>query len=180
MSARNKVLSYLKITDIKTADMKQQVVIFWFRRELRLNDNHGLYKALISGFPVLPVFIFDTQILENLHSKEDARVSFIYTEIQKIKNNLEKKGNSILVFNTNPLDAFKNLVELYNVKVVFANKDYEPYGRQRDERVGEFLQKHGVGFQQYKDLVVFEQNEVVKNSGEPYTVFTSYSKKWKQ
>ncbi|WP_372948643.1 cryptochrome/photolyase family protein [Mariniphaga sp.] len=160
--------------------MKRKINLFWFRRDLRLHDNHALYQALNSGHAVLPVFIFDTEILGKLNAKTDARVSFIFAEIQKIKKELEKNGSSLKIFHTKPSDAFQKLTEQFEIQTVFANKDYEPYAKERDKKVGELLQSKNIGFELFKDHVIFEENEVLKDDGKPYTVFTPYSKKWKQ
>ncbi len=159
--------------------MKEKINIFWFRRDLRLHDNHALHQALDSEFPVLSVFIFDTKILEKLTSKNDSRVSFIYASIEKIKEKLEKIGSSLLVFSGTPFEAFQRFTMEYNVQAVFANKDYEPYARERDKEVEILLKSKGLGFRLFKDHVIFEENEVVKDNGDPYTVFTPFSKKWK-
>jgi deoxyribodipyrimidine photo-lyase len=160
--------------------MKEKISIFWFRRDLRLFDNHALFRALKSGNRVLPVFIFDTEILEKLNAKNDARVSFIFAEIERIKTKLEKLGSSLKVFHAKPVDAFRELSEQFEIKAVFANKDYEPYATERDKRVGELLKSKNIEFNLFKDQVIFEENEVLKDDGTPYTVFTPYSKKWKQ
>lgn len=159
--------------------MKEKINIFWFRRDLRIYDNHGLFKALISGLPVLPVFIFDPFILDKLNAKDDTRVSFIYREIQEIKAETEKKGSSLKIFFCTPEEAFLSLVKDYTIHSVFANRDYEPYAISRDSQISEILQERGVGFYLFKDHVIHEWNEVLKEDGNPYTVFTPYSKKWK-
>ncbi|WP_346864179.1 deoxyribodipyrimidine photo-lyase [uncultured Draconibacterium sp.] len=158
--------------------MKTTINIFWFRRDLRLIDNHGLFKALQSGVPVLPVFIFDTAILYKLNVKTDSRVTFIYQQIVELKTQLEKLGSSLQVFYSTPEQAFQKLVEDYDIDSVFSNKDYEPYGIDRDKKVGALLQKSGIRFQSFNDHVVFEPNTIVKDNGEPYTIYTPYSKKW--
>lgn len=160
--------------------MNRKVNIFWFRRDLRLLDNHALFQALNAKNPVVPVFIFDTEILDKLNSKTDARVSFIYAEIQKIKAQLEKLGSSLNVFHSTPRETFEKLTHEFDVQAVFANKDYEPYATERDKKVDEFLKSKGISFHLFKDHVIFEENEVFKDDGTPYTVFTPYSKKWKQ
>lgn len=153
--------------------------IFWFRRDLRLEDNTGLYHALAEGLPVLPVFIFDKKILEKLEDPADPRITFIYDEISALKDKLEKAGSSLLVKFGDPEIIFTELVKTYAPAIVFANNDYEPYARERDSLIGNLLHKHGVDFRPYKDHVIFEKDEVVKDSGEPYSVFTPYSRKWK-
>jgi deoxyribodipyrimidine photo-lyase len=159
---------------------EQKITLFWFRRDLRLHDNHGLYRALNSGLPVLPVFIFDAAILGKLTDKNDPRITFIHEQIHKIKTAIEKTGGSILIIYDNPLDAFRKLLNTFDVQAVYANKDYEPYTRKRDREVGELLKEKGADFLLFKDQVIFEENEVVKENGQPYIVFTPYSKKWKE
>ena len=155
-----------------------KINIFWFRRDLRLNDNCGLYHALNSGFPVLAIFIFDKYILDKLNSN-DARITFIYKELHKLKKEIETAGSSILVLFDTPKNAFENLVNEYDINAVFTNKDYEPYAIERDSKISNFLKSKGIKFHVYKDHVIFEENEILKDNGEPYTVFTPYSKKWK-
>jgi deoxyribodipyrimidine photo-lyase len=158
---------------------KQKISIFWFRRDLRLTDNTALFHALKSGVPVLPIFIFDTNILEKLNAKNDSRVSFIHAEISKINNELMKNGSSLKVLHGKPLDTFQKLMEEYEIEAVFTNRDYEPYAIQRDMEFEVFLKEKGIGFYTYKDQVIFEHDEVLKDDGTPYTIFTPYSKKWK-
>lgn len=160
--------------------MKEKINIFWFRRDLRLVDNHGLFEALKGDKKVLPVFIFDTEILDKLSDKKDARVTFVYSEIQKLKNQFEKKGSSFKIYHCKPLDAFQKLVGEFEIKTVFTNNDYEPYAIQRDKEVGNFLKKGKIEFFVFKDHVILDENDVLKDDGDPYTVFTPYSKKWKQ
>lgn len=159
--------------------MKNKVNIFWFRRDLRLTDNRGLFEALNSGIPVLPIFIFDTEILGKLSQKEDARVTFIYDLLAKIKNEIEKSGSSLKVLHGKPLEEIEKLVAIYNVSAVYINLDYEPYSINRDAAVHEFLQNKKIEFHAFNDHLIFVPNEILKDNGEPYTVFTPYSKKWK-
>lgn len=154
--------------------------LFWFRRDLRLDDNTGLYHALKSGMPVLPIFIFDTNILDELQDRNDARVTFIHREIVRLSEELKKVGSTLLVLHGNPLSLWPSLIEKYAPQAVFANADYEPYARERDTAVQQLLAKHHIPFYTYKDHVIFEKDEVVKENGQPYTVFTPYSKAWKQ
>ena len=156
----------------------QKINVFWFRRDLRLSDNTALYHALKAGSPVLPIFIFDTDILNEL-DRNDARVEFIYLAIQQIEEQLVSVGSSIKLFHNSPIQAYKELVKEFDIHAVFTNHDYEPYAKQRDEEIKNYLNGHGIEFNTYKDQVVFEKAEVVKDDGLPYTVFTPYSKKWK-
>ena len=156
-----------------------QINIFWFRRDLRLSDNHGLYLALNDNLPVLPVFIFDKEILDKLE-KDDFRVTAIYKEIERIHSELGKYGSTLKVMYGTPRDCFNDLTGKYNIKKVFANSDYEPYGIQRDEIIKNILEQKGISFRLAKDHVIFEKDEVVKDDGNPYTVFTPYMRKWKE
>ena len=155
------------------------VSIFWFRRDLRLNDNPALLMALKSGFPVLPIFIFDSQILSQLINKKDARVLFIHQEILRLKNELEKIGSSLRIFYNTPKQVFENLIDEYQIKSVFANRDYEPYAQNRDKEINELLKAKSIDFKGAKDHVIFEKNEITKDDGKPYSIFTPYAKKWK-
>lgn len=159
---------------------KPTVNIFWFRRDLRLNDNTGLYEALNAGLPVVPLFIFDRNILDKLEDKADARVSFIHQELTSIQQKLIANGSSLLVKYASPDQAWNEILENFEVKNVFTNQDYEPYARERDEQLNTFFQSKNIGFQRFKDQVIFEKAEVVKDDGKPYTVFTPYSRKWLQ
>ncbi len=159
--------------------MKDPINIFWFRRDLRLDDNQGLFEALNSSLPVLGIFIFDTEILNALESKSDARLQFIHSRIQIINKLLEPHGSNILVIHNNVEEAFAQIISDYNVRKVFCNRDYEPYAKERDQKVKQLCKTNGVGFVDFKDQVIFESNEVLKDDGLPYTVFTPYSRKWK-
>jgi deoxyribodipyrimidine photo-lyase len=159
-------------------DHKTPVSIFWFRRDLRLDDNAGLYRALKSGNPVLPVFIFDKEILDQLEDKNDARVTFIYQTIEDLSAELHKHGGSLLVLYDKAVHAWDHLIKEYTIAEVYTNHDYEPYANKRDEEVREKLAKHNVPFKTYKDQVIFEKDEVTKDDGKPYTVYTPYQRKW--
>jgi deoxyribodipyrimidine photo-lyase len=156
---------------------KEKIAIFWFRRDLRWQDNVGLYHALQSGLPVLPIFIFDTDITDEL-PVNDARVGFIYDSLQKIHESLVEVNSSLLVLKGKPETVWKDLLTKYNVAAVYSNKDYEPYARKRDEVIQNLLQQQNIPFHTYKDQVIFEENEVLKNDGKPYTVYTPYKNKW--
>ncbi len=155
-----------------------KINIFWFRRDLRLHDNTGLYHALKAGLPLLPVFIFDTEILEKLEDKNDARVMFLHDEINRIHESLRKIKSGFLVINGKPLDVFNNLIEKYKVNTVFCNHDYEPYAKKRDDKVKDLLKERAVEFKSFKDQVIFEKDEILSSLGEPYKVFTPYKNAW--
>ena len=161
-------------------DKETPVSVFWFRRDLRLDDNAGLYHALKSGNPVLPLFIFDKEILDQLQDKDDARVTFIYQTIQAIDIELHKHGSSLLVLYDKPDNAWAKLIDDFNVKTVYTNHDYEPYAKVRDEAIAEKLKQRGISLNTYKDQVIFEKGEVLKDDGKPYTVYTPYGRKWYQ
>ena len=158
--------------------MKTKLNLFWFRRDLRLIDNHGLYEALQSELPVLPIFIFDTNILDKLENKEDKRVDFIFQALEKLNEYLEKQGKSIQIFYGKPLEIYENLSQQYEIGNVFCNEDYEPYAIKRDQEIKDFLASKNINFYQFKDQVIFQKDEITKADGKPYTVYTPYSKQW--
>lgn len=160
--------------------MNKPINVFWFRRDLRLDDNIGLHHALCGELPVLAIFIFDVDILNSLTNKRDRRVDFIHRSLQLLKVELEKLGSSLLVLHNSTNAAFSLVLEKYNVKAVFTNRDYEPYAISRDALIERFLAVQAIKFYSFKDQVFFEKNEVVKPDGSPYTVFTPYSKIWKR
>ncbi|WP_339610654.1 deoxyribodipyrimidine photo-lyase [uncultured Planktosalinus sp.] len=157
----------------------KKVNIFWFRRDLRLDDNVGFYKALNGKLPVLPVFIFDSEILEQL-PKDDARVTFIHDSLQIMRKKLQEScASSIAIYHGKPLEVFKQITKDFDVQNTITNHDYEPYALKRDQEIESFLSEKNIGFYAYKDQVIFEKDEVVKEDGKPYLVYTPYMKKWK-
>ncbi|HMO62916.1 MAG TPA: deoxyribodipyrimidine photo-lyase [Ferruginibacter sp.] len=157
----------------------QRVNIFWFRRDLRLKDNAALYHALKSPNPVLPIFIFDRNILDQLEDKADRRVEFIHAALHEMQQQLVEIGTSLRVFYGTPAEVYTQLLQQYTIDAVFTNHDYEPYAQEREALIQNILKQHGTALHTFKDQVIFEKNEVLKDDGNPYTVFTPYSKKWK-
>lgn len=158
--------------------MPQTVNIFWFRRDLRLQDNIGFNKALQGKHPVLPIFIFDKEILGELPA-DDARVTFIHEQLQKMRNKLQQYDSSIALYFGTPKEIFKQVFEDFDVKNIITNHDYEPYAKTRDKAIEKLAKEHDIGFYTYKDQVIFEKDEVVKDDGDPYVVYTPYKNKWK-
>lgn len=152
--------------------------LFWHRRDLRIEDNAGLYKALKSGLKVQAIFIFDQNILEKL-PKNDQRVLFIHQEIKRLKEEYQQLGSDIKVFYGKPLEILPRIVKEHGIEKVFTNRDYEPYALERDASIFESLKSLNCEFIGAKDHVIFEKNEVLKDDGLPYTIFTPYSRKWK-
>ncbi len=152
--------------------------LFWHRRDLRIEDNAGLHKALKSGGKVQSIFIFDKNILEKL-PKNDQRVLFIHQEIARLKSEYQLFGSDLKVFYGAPLEIIPRLVEEHEITSVFTNRDYEPYALERDSLLFEKLEALNCDFIGAKDHVIFEKNEVLKDDGLPYTIFTPYSRKWK-
>lgn len=159
--------------------MKAKINIMWFRRDLRLTDNAALYHALKSNHPVLPLFIFDRNILDKLEDTSDRRVTFIHSTLLDIQTELTDLKSSIEVHYGFPDEIFQALLEKYRIDKVFTNHDYEPYAQEREAAIEKLLNKNGATLHTSKDQVIFEKEEVIKDDGTPYTVFTPYSKKWK-
>ncbi len=160
--------------------MSQEISIFWFRRDLRLDDNIGLLHALKGEYPVLPIFIFDKNILDKL-PEDDARISFIYKNLQSMRNKLqEEHDSSIAILYGEPENIIEDLISQYTVKGFFTNHDYEPYARERDKKIKKLLELKSINFNTFKDQVIFEKDEVVKSDGDPYVVYTPYKNKWKE
>ena len=151
--------------------------MFWFRRDLRLDDNVGLYHALDNETNVLPIFIFDSDILSRL-PKEDSRVYFLHQRIEDLNKELGKSKKKIHVFHGKPVDVFRKILKSNSVHAVYTNRDYEPYATKRDAEIKALFSKNGVSFSTFKDHVIFEQDEVVKSDGTPYRVYTPYSRAW--
>jgi deoxyribodipyrimidine photo-lyase len=157
---------------------KQNINIFWFRRDLRIADNAGLYQALKAGYPVLPLFIFDKSILDKLEDKDDARVSFIHQEINKLKAEFIDNGSNLLVEYGSPLNIWKELFNKFQIQEVYTNHDYEPYAKDRDTEITALFREKNISFHTFKDQVIFEKSEITKDDGKPYVVFTPYKRKW--
>jgi deoxyribodipyrimidine photo-lyase len=155
------------------------VTIFWFRRDLRLDDNRGLYEALKASERVLPLFIFDEDILHPL-PVNDHRVQFIYDTVQNLHKDLQKNGSDLLVKHGKPFNIISNLTEQFAIDAVYCNDDHEPYGMKRDEKVKALLDSRGIPFHRFVDHLVFDKTEVLKSDGSPYVVFTPYSRRWKE
>ncbi len=157
--------------------MKHKIAVFWFRRDLRLEDNKGLHAALTSGIPVLPIFIFDENILSKI-PKLDARLEFIHLSLSKIQQEMQGLGKALATFHSTPLKVFEQLASQYNIQKVVANRDYEPYATQRDALIEAFLNQKSIDFETHKDHVVFEKSEIVKDDGSPYKVYTPFANRW--
>ncbi len=155
----------------------ENYTVFWFRRDLRIKDNAGLYHALTSGNKVLPLFIFDTEIILKLPSK-DARIEMIHAALRNITDAMKRNRCNVGMYLGQPKAVFESLITQFNITKVVTNHDYEPYASERDSAIGAMLKKKGVAFETYKDQVIFEKNEVVKDDGTPYKVYTPYSRKW--
>jgi deoxyribodipyrimidine photo-lyase len=158
--------------------MPRPFTFFWFRRDLRLNDNTGFYHTLQGQQPVVPVFIFDTGILKQLPDKKDARVEFIVDTLGELQSLLATKGSSLIVRIGDPLKVWSQLIEEFPCDSVYANHDYEPKAMARDIAIAELLKSKGISFLTFKDQVIFEKNEILNNQSKPYTIFTPFKKKW--
>lgn len=159
---------------------ENKVSIFWFRRDLRLEDNAGLYHALQSGFPVLPVFIFDETILGKLTARKDRRVDYIHQALEAINTALKAHHSKLTTYYGNPQEVFKTLSADFDIQAVFCNRDYEPEAIQRDTELHHFFKEKNIPFRAFKDQVIFDKSDILKNDGTPYTVYTPYAKKWRE
>lgn len=157
-----------------------KLTLFWFRRDLRLEDNLGLYYAHQQEKQVLPLFIFDAEILDRLEDKTDARVTFIHEQLSRLREELAAYHSSLLVRHGKPLEVFQSLTQEYPIQNVYTNRDYEPYAKKRDAEVADYLQQQGIDFYDFKDQVIFETDEITTDKGDFYKVFTPYSKRWLQ
>lgn len=157
-----------------------KVNIFWFRRDLRLDDNHGLFQALSQNDKVIPIFIFDEEILSKLADKNDKRVTFIYQALEKINKKLRKVESGIDLYFGKPKEIFEQIIQKYDVDLVFTNEDYEPYALKRDTEIREFLESKNIGFKSFKDQVVFSPTEVLKKDGTPFLVYSPFAKQWEK
>lgn len=160
--------------------IKHNQAIFWFRRDLRIDDNHGLYRALTENDEIIPLFIFDKRILGELTDSRDPRVTFIYRQVRDIKDRLRDVGSDLLVFHGDPEEIFKDLMSMYDFQKVYINRDYEPYAIERDKKVKQLLSRNGIELKTFKDQVIFEEDEILNKQGKPYTVYTPYMKRWKE
>lgn len=158
---------------------KEKIALFWHRRDLRLEDNAGLYSALKSGYRVLTVFIFDQNILDKLDDKKDRRVEFIHLALSQMQEKLTSLGSTMIVKYGKPNEIWQQLLDDFDVAEVYTNHDYEKYAIERDKEIGLMLNAKGIAFYTFKDQTIFEKNEILSGAGTPYTVFTPYSRKWK-
>ena len=150
--------------------MSKKVNIFWLRRDLRLDDNVGLLEALKGDLPVLPLFIFDSDILDKL-PEDDARVTFIHEQLQRMRTQLqEEHDSSIAILYGTPKKVWAQLIKDYQIDTVFTNHDYEPYALERDLEIDQLLAQHQVDFKTFKDQVIYEKDEITKADGNPYVV----------
>jgi deoxyribodipyrimidine photo-lyase len=159
--------------------VSESTVIHWFRRDLRIKDNHALHKAIASGHRVQCIFIFDANILEKLSNPCDVRLTFIHETLVRLNAELQQMGGTLLTYYGKPIEVWPDIIRELKPSHVFTNRDYEPYAQERDRAIFDLLQTHSIGMIGCKDHVIFEKSEVVKDDLKPYTVFTPYSKKWK-
>ncbi|KQR94777.1 deoxyribodipyrimidine photolyase [Chryseobacterium sp. Leaf180] len=157
-----------------------KINIFWLRRDLRTEDNRGFSEALKSEHNVLPIFIFDKEILDKLENKEDKRLDYFHQALEKMNAEFKKHGSGIQTFHGKPLEIFKKIIKDFDIETVYTNTDYEPYAKNRDEEVAKFLKQNDVDFQSFKDQIIFEKDDILKKDGTPYSVYTPYSRKWKE
>lgn len=173
----NKPVCALLLDAYLKSELKMSVSVFWFRRDLRLYDNHGLLEALKSGNPVIPLFIFDENILSKL-SHDDRRVPFIHRHVTNLHKALDQQGSGLLVMTGDPVVVFAGLMKEMDIAAVYTNKDYEPYAVSRDNQIRDLLATKNIRLYSFNDHLIFEPHEIVKNEGTPYEIFTPFSKRW--
>ncbi len=159
--------------------------LVWFRRDLRCHDHAALHYALRSAERVHCAFIFDTDILDALPTRCDRRVDFIHASLQALDGALNDlshagggAGSGMLVRHGSAVQHIVQLAVSLGVSHVYANRDYEPDAIARDAAVAAQLAAHGIGWADFKDQVVLEQNEVLTQAGTPFSVFTPYRTAW--
>ncbi|MVX36619.1 cryptochrome/photolyase family protein [Myroides sp. LoEW2-1] len=160
-------------------ERKEKVVVFWFRRDLRIEDNVGLYFALNSGYRVLPLFIFDKSILARFSRRDDARVDYIHQAIKSLNNTLKDYHTSVMCLHTTASEAYDKLFEQYDIAAIYCNEDYEPTSIDRDNLIAKKASSRNISFFQYKDHVIFKGGEILKSDGTPYQIYTPYAKMWR-
>lgn len=158
---------------------RTRVAIFWFRRDIRLEDNTALYHALCGPVPVLPIFIFDPEETKYFQKPYDSRMEFLYRTLGNVHQELQQRGKGILVLSGNPCDIIQQLTEQYDVHAVYANEEYEPYARMRDTRIEQILAERGACLFLYKDSVIRAKSELLTATKTPYRVFTAYRNAWR-
>jgi deoxyribodipyrimidine photo-lyase len=158
--------------------MNKSINIFWFRRDLRLTDNTALFEALQGKYAVLPVFIFDQNILDKLKDKADPRITFIYDQLKEIDQELRSRKSGLMIKKGDPGEIFRKLMQEYSIGAVYTNRDYEPYATERDRQIEKLLSEQKIPFHTFKDQVIFEKDEIKKDDGDPYIVYTPYKNKW--
>lgn len=156
---------------------KESVALLWFRRDLRLYDNAALYQASLSGYKILPIFIFDIEILSTL-PKNDARVGFILQSLVEINQLLAPYNASCLIQMGTPLQIFNSLKAQFDIQHIFTNEDYEPYAIQRDTAISDWAYHNNIRFSKFVDHVLQSPKAILKADQTPYTVFTPYKNKW--
>lgn len=159
---------------------RSKIAVFWFRRDLRLEDNVAMHYALNSGFNVFSIFIFDQDLLIKIGNKKDRRVDYIHQALQKINSDLNRNGAKLNTFFDKPIAVFKSLSEDYDIQAIYCNCDYEPEAIKRDTEIYQYFKNRNIPFKAYKDQVIFDKNDVVKKDGSPYTVYTPYAQKWQE
>jgi deoxyribodipyrimidine photo-lyase len=155
-----------------------KITLFWHRRDLRFQDNVGLAAALQSGHPVLPLFIYDRDILDYLPSPKDARLTFIFDQVERLAAEAAQAGGGLVARYGKPADIFRQLLQDYDVAAVYTNEDYEPYATRRDGEIGELLKQQGIEFKLLKDQVIFAKSEILSKNGNPPKVFGPYRTAW--
>ncbi|MCX6134016.1 MAG: deoxyribodipyrimidine photo-lyase [Ignavibacteriales bacterium] len=154
-------------------------IIVWFRRDLRTEDHAALYHACKEHVPVIPLFIFDTELIRSLPS-DGAAFNYQAEALTELALKLEMLGGRLISRHGSVMDVHKSLIQEAQPSAIYFNRDYEPYARERERKVEELYHHAGIEVKSFKDAVVHEPDEVLTLKGEPYVVFTPYANAWKK
>jgi deoxyribodipyrimidine photo-lyase len=148
--------------------------IWWIRRDLRLSDNQALSNAVNASSQVIPLFILDP-ILLNSKFRSKRRIAFLFAGLNELEEQLRQKGSRLIVRGGEPLKVFSELYTETHFSTIYAEEDFSPFARKRDAAIAEIFDLRLCG-----GLTILHPNGVVKADGSPYTIFTPFSRTWRE
>ena len=155
-----------------------KVAVHWFRCDLRLGDNTALHAASVAAETVVPIFIFDPKILRS-RDVSPGQVAFMIECLRSVENDIAAAGGKLIFRHGQVVEEMTAVLRESEASALFYNRDYEPYACERDTAVEKLAHSLGVQVHSYKDNVVHEPHEILKADGNPYRVFTPYSRAWR-